>query len=327
MIQEQTIRKLTDYLLQNTCTTNSSGLYNGKAGLSLSLFEAARYLQDENVENRAFELLQEALVDKNKNCSFENGLPGIGYVLLYLIENKLVDADFDEIFGEQYEAIIRSFENIENEPPRLVNSLQAIYYFSKVSGIKQKDDRLRCIIKKIIEGLELFLTIQLNDFMDIHYINNKTSVLNIHKIYLKLICYTNYVQFSKTLLDDFADLYRKGRITSSLAVGHYLNTITKKHKIEKYKDIVEENIINGIKNIHFEGLSLKDRIDLTLLIRDNENKGITHDALLPDLKSTHKEGMIQNLIKTNDKNHSPLGYGTGAGRLLLFYVNKQAELL
>ena len=88
MINETKIRKLIDYTLLNACSINSSGLYNGKAGIALALFEVARYLQDEYIEEQAFDLLQEALVSKTEDISFENGLSGIGYVLLYLIENE-----------------------------------------------------------------------------------------------------------------------------------------------------------------------------------------------------------------------------------------------
>lgn len=325
MIQEQTIRKLTDYLLQRAGSVNSSGLYDGNAGLSLSLFEAARYLQDENIENKVFNLLQKALLTKNKDYHFENGLSGIGYVLLYLIENKFVDADFNEIYGKQYEKIIGNFDHIEKEPQRLVNSLQSIYFFSKVSNIKQEDERLKSIMKRIIEGLEFFLAIQLNDFTDIHYINNKVDILKIYELYLKLIDYSGYVHFSKLLLKDYANLYRTGRIMSSLTIGHYLDVIVKQHNIKEYEDVVEYNIKNGIENIHPETLSLKEKIDLTILIY--KNKVITPCGLLPDMKNIHEEVVIENVRVTKNNTSSPFGYGAGLGRLLLFYVNKHAEFV
>lgn len=62
---------------------------------------------------------------------------------------------------------------MEKEPLRLVNSLQSIYFFSKISNIKQEEERLKSIIKRITEGLKFFLTLQLNDITDNHYINNK----------------------------------------------------------------------------------------------------------------------------------------------------------
>lgn len=46
MSQEELIRKLTDYVLLNAYSVNSTGLYNVKAGLSLSFFVVARLLND-----------------------------------------------------------------------------------------------------------------------------------------------------------------------------------------------------------------------------------------------------------------------------------------
>ena len=54
MINETTIRKIVDNILLNASSVNSSGLYNGKAGMALALFEAARYLKDDGIEEKAF---------------------------------------------------------------------------------------------------------------------------------------------------------------------------------------------------------------------------------------------------------------------------------
>ena len=58
MINEDKILKIVDELLLNISFINSSGLYNGKAGIALSLFEAARFLQDEQIEDKAFDIFQ-----------------------------------------------------------------------------------------------------------------------------------------------------------------------------------------------------------------------------------------------------------------------------
>ena len=54
MISDTTIRKLVDYISLNACSVNSSGLYNGKSGISLALFETAKCLQDTEIEDKAF---------------------------------------------------------------------------------------------------------------------------------------------------------------------------------------------------------------------------------------------------------------------------------
>jgi len=327
MIQENNIQKIAEFMLQNIDMVSLAGLYNGKAGISLSLFLASGYLQDEHLEDIAYRLFQESIIIKNYDMGFENGLTGIGYVMLYLIENKQLEADFDEIFGIQYETIIKSFENIEKDPVRLVNSLQAIYFLSNASKIKKGDVRIQKIIKKIFEGLELFLTVQFQDFADINYINKKVEILTIYMIYLKLIVFSGYSYFSHSLLENYAALYRKGRIVSSLETGFYLKKVADKYNIFEYDDVINENLCSGIKNLYPKTLSLKERIDLTKITNNIKCEGIKESDFIPHIESMQNEKIIQNLLKTIDEKSSPFGYGAGLGRLLIYYVNEQVELL
>lgn len=104
-INEALIKKAAEHVMLNSCSVSSSGLFKGKAGMSLALFEVARFLEDEYIEDQALQTLQESLLTKTNDPGFENGLSGIGYVLLYLTKNKLVEADFDELFGDKLQFI------------------------------------------------------------------------------------------------------------------------------------------------------------------------------------------------------------------------------
>lgn len=327
MIQKIAIQKLVEFILRKIEHVNLTGLYSGKAGLSLSLFLASEYLEDEHIENIAFRLLQESLIVKNNDLSFENGLSGIGYVLSYLIQNKYLEADFDDIFEAQYETLIKSLENIEKDPLRLVNSLQIIYILANFSKFKKEDNRIPEIIKKIFEGLELFLIIQFQDFEDIHYINRKTDVLNIYKTYLKLISYSYYNHFSHSLLSNYAALYQKGKVLSSLEIGFYLKNIVDKYNIKEYQDIIDLNINNGIKNIHLDTLTLKQRIDLAKIGNNIQCKNIDKYNLFPQIQNLHNDKVIQNFTTMIDEGLSVLGYGAGLGRLLIYCINGKVELL
>ena len=223
MPQTETIRKIAKRLLQDAEKTTSAGLHNGKAGLSLSLFMAARYLQDESIEDAAYQLLKESLTIKTGDISFENGRSGTGYALLYLIENNYLEADFDEIFGEQYEMIIKNLSIIEKMPLLLLQLRQAIYFLSKAVGIKKEDNRIPKIIQKFFEGLELYLIIQFQDFTDPRYIKNKTEVLNIYRNYRQLVDYSGYKHFSRALSEDYEDLCRKGVIKNSFESDFHMH--------------------------------------------------------------------------------------------------------
>jgi hypothetical protein len=327
MVDMETIRRIADKVLQNSGKMSFTGLYNGKAGMSLSLFVAAGYLQDERMEDAAHKLFLESLIIKNSDVSFENGLAGTGYAILYLIENKYMEADFDELFGTQYETLIRSFDNIEKVPQRLVNSLQTLYFFSKIRNIKKQDGRINEIIKKVFDGLELFLTVQFHDFTDIRYINRKADVLSIFSVWLKLIDYTGYNCFSRSLIEEYAALYRRDRIVSSLVTGYYLSKVSEKNNIQEYKYLINQNIINGLNNIYLSTLSLRERIDLAKITDDIKYMDIKEKDMLPEIESIHKEKVMTDLLKTVDEKSHPFGYGAGLGRLLIYCVNKNTELL
>lgn len=321
MVRKIDISKLVDQILLNAVSINSSGLYNGKAGLSLALFEASRYSNDENIENEAFLFLQEALVIKSQDYSFENGLSGIGYVLCYLIKNKFIEADFNEIFGKQYEQVIKDIITIRNDPERLLRSLKIIYFLSIVREINGKDKRINEIIKAVFEGLELYLSLQFYDWNDdIYYVNNKTDVLETYETYLKLLEYSEYSDFSKLLLRDYTDLYRKNKILSSYTVGHYLQRLTTKYGISDYKDVIEFNINNGLKNIYMNALTLKEKIEIMCLIHEDNDIFNNNEAV---------ETIIKNIDMKiiPDGQSIPIDYQNGLARYLAFYVNRNIPQL
>ncbi|MCC8147186.1 MAG: hypothetical protein LIO93_12310, partial [Bacteroidales bacterium] len=127
-MDKERLYKLIDYLLLNAFSVNSLGLYNGKAGMSLCLFEAARLFEDDRLEEYAFELIQEAIVltDLQNDHSFQSGLSGIGFVVLYLLKNGFLEGNFKEFFGTQLEDILST---LNNEKP-LRNYLLSIYFLS-----------------------------------------------------------------------------------------------------------------------------------------------------------------------------------------------------
>ena len=218
-------------------------------------------------------------------------------------------------------------QNIEKVPLMLLKSLQIVYFLSKVSYIKEEDKRVHEIIKKIFEGIELYLTVQFYDFVDTRYINKKLDVLNTYKTYLKLVDYSGYTHFSRYLLEDYVALYRKGKITSSLEVGFYLSRITGKYNIKEYEDVINENINNSINNIYLDALSLKERIDFAKIINDIKYKKINEFDLLQEIENMNEDKVILSLLKTIDEKSFPFGYGAGLGRLLIYRINKQIELL
>lgn len=323
MINELIIRKLVDYILLNASFVNLPGLYNGKAGIALALFEAARFLQDEKIEDKAFELFQECLVRPTNDYSFENGLSGIGYVLIYLITYKFIDADFNEIFKEQCEKIISDLDNIDKHPEKLLLSLKITYFLSVLKSVHYEDIRINQIVEKIFQGAELYLSLQFFDWKNIYYINRKTDVLQIYETYLKLIDFTGYINFSSYLMNSYAALYRAERIASSLPTGYYLNSIMRQNNITQYRDVIENNVNYGLKDINPNLLFLEQKINLTKII-ENINK-VEGDDKLVDIDCFG--GNFEKIKRTIRHNHPLYGYQYGLARYLIYSVNKKTTLL
>jgi hypothetical protein len=129
------------------------------------------------------------------------------------------------------------------------------------------------------------------------------------------------------VLNDYATLYRKGMIASSLETGHYLHLLTTKNGIEGYDDIISGHISSGIKNIYPCTLSLKERIGLAKLMRIHKPSGISGNDIILDKRSIQNEYKSLNMLKMDNMKFNPSGYGFGLARLLLFYVNHEMELL
>lgn len=95
------VRLLADYVRWNMPAVGCSGLYNGRAGLALSLFECAAQLGDTVLETSASVCLRQALAAEVKDVGFECGQAGIGFALAYLMRRGLVEASYNDLYGRQ----------------------------------------------------------------------------------------------------------------------------------------------------------------------------------------------------------------------------------
>ena len=315
------IHNLTNYLLLNAYSFRSNGLYNGKAGVSLCLFELSRHNNDEKVEEHALELLQEslALSDKTKDIYWEDGLSGIGFVLLYLIVNKFLDADFEELFGEQLR-VIQS--QLEKQTEFSKKDLTLTYLGTLLSHYQNKTEHIIPVFE-ILKKNENILKKQLEAYDSIDSKEIKYDVLNHMESYVKTasIC-TNY-KISKTLINRYIELYERRRAFGNFSTGHYLEktAITEKEKL-----IVGGIKRNAIQNIYPDTLSLAQRTELLYLMSQ-------HNQCYQDQIKQLEKGLfdMDNLCYERDISLSVLnqdlmaGYSSGVARLLLYWVYKETN--
>ena len=101
--------RIAQYLLVNGSFINSLGLLTGKMGIVIFFCHYSRHANNAVYEEFAGELLDEIYeeIHNETPISFADGLCGIAWGILHLIENGFVDADPDEVLSDIDQAIMK----------------------------------------------------------------------------------------------------------------------------------------------------------------------------------------------------------------------------
>jgi len=141
-------------LLLNSSFINNIGLMHGKMGISIFFFHLARQTKNQIYEDYAGELIDEIYeeITLDTPLDFENGLAGIGWGIEYLVQNKFIEADTDEVLEEFDNLIFK--ELIYNTPKEigLLNGIVGIgaYFLKRVQPAIPKGKNLASNDEKII---------------------------------------------------------------------------------------------------------------------------------------------------------------------------------
>ena len=329
MINDTTIRNIADYILLKACSLDSSGLYNGKAGIVVTLFETSKYLQCEYIEEQAFALLKETLLAKMDDLSFENGLSGIGYALLYLIKEKFINGDFEELFDKNHLKIEKGLETIlKQRSPNLASSfLTTIFYLGRFSegAVGQGNKE---IINYLLKMSSEQLISNLNKVRQGVYTISKIETVRLFEIYLKVIDKFNLLEYEIGVLELYSDLFVKNKLICNMTVGHYLSKVGKKINNESILSVGEKNMELAVQNIYYETLSLSQKINQLYYMRQSCKPywqtinsieqsllyQVDNDALEKELlKGIYPQGLIA-------------GYKSGLSRFLLYYIYANKDI-
>lgn len=100
--QSKSLNRLMEYLIINNVNVINNGLYHGKMGVIICLCEYARYVNDDIYLELAGDLLDEIFGEMNFDIpvNYENGVCGLGWGVEYLIRQKYMSGNTDEILEE-----------------------------------------------------------------------------------------------------------------------------------------------------------------------------------------------------------------------------------
>jgi hypothetical protein len=307
------IRETIDLLLLNAYSVEQSGILDGKVGISLTLFELSRYFNDEKFENHAFDLLQEALAHDVKGYNFATGQSGLAYAVSYLINNKFIDADYFELFGERHNAIIKTIKTLKY---KFSNGLDYTYHLFFIHSLRQyidNKDYIKCnavlvsLINKTLNGFEKTVDMKTGNFFHIYasillstkYLQNEGFVKKIHRIQKKLEQMNYVCQYPLFPLQMyFAGIKEYDALIRLCMDNIVLQAIDFKQKT---------NLIIHLHRLYH----LDNSLDYRATAKEIMNSLIDDDLQLFENK------IYKNIIRSNI-----FGYGIGSGlsRLILLHL-------
>lgn len=145
------LKRISNILFLNASFLDNLGLLKGKMGVAIFFYHYYRYSGNVIYNEFANELIDEIYTEINVETpiSFADGLAGIGWGLHYLVKNKFVKADIDEVLSEIDNAI-----NLLSNNGGVLNSDQdhffslGHYYIARLANQKTKKEKNIAIIKK-----------------------------------------------------------------------------------------------------------------------------------------------------------------------------------
>lgn len=101
MEENNLLKRIIWHLFLNTSGINDLGLFHGKMGIVLFLYNCARFKKLPICEEFAGEILDEICNNLHMELpiNFENGLCGIGWGIEYLIQNHFLEGNSNEILA------------------------------------------------------------------------------------------------------------------------------------------------------------------------------------------------------------------------------------
>lgn len=123
-------QRMVHHLILKSPFINDLGLFHGKMGIALFFFEYGRSTGCDVYTDIAEELLDDiwALIDAELSISFESGLSGIGWGIEYLLQNRFISGDGNEVC-EEMDRIIMQTDLCRLDDQRLDTGLEGLFYY------------------------------------------------------------------------------------------------------------------------------------------------------------------------------------------------------
>lgn len=183
------------FLILNGYSQQNNGLMYGKMGTAISLFQLSRCLEDENLENHAYEMTNQVLASYTYHDSFDNGRIGLAWALVYLINNQYIEIDYHEIFGKEHDTIMESIRKYIPKENNVHQSFDYLLFLLIVVPNISPYNLDAKIIDEILDTIYSYSEKVINDSIDEFYListriiglSNSCKYVNLDKCAEKVI--------------------------------------------------------------------------------------------------------------------------------------------
>lgn len=270
LLTSDTRKSLIDALSLNMYAERNMGYAFGKTGIALTLLNVAHKFgrQYEYLEDHAVSLLEETLAVNIEQPTFANGNAGIGFALNHIIDNRLIDADYADLFSARHENIVSAIKNLTYNENDSFDYADYLFFIGSVgesfadSDMSICQNRLVSLINKCFDTYESRL--------DTWQARNMYYVFSI-----RLMAVINALQsYRCEYAEHFFDIILRNAIRlhdddyiCPYSVFYIYLYLTELHLLDsKYTDTVSRMFEECLKNIIAETLSFRELIDVVYLL-------------------------------------------------------------
>lgn len=316
-------KSLSDFLLLNAHSLPQSTLANGKAGVALALGLLGKALDDEYIQDQSVDILEEALLYKGQDLSFDDGWAGICWVLIVLLREELLDADYNELVEDKHQAIIKSLEVLQSRETLGIKGRFEQLILLEEYELLYPSPSISPLLSNIVSTLEDEVAKLLNTWCSLRAdkrvrLMRASDLLSLVSTYLKTVQRVRRVP-RQQIIGLLEACYESGGLPHSYLLGLLLEQTS----VASASELALRNLKYGAIKLN-QPLYLREILDVLIELR---NTPLTYERgqLIQPLET--RIGIVQELDESKLINHLPnaflrVGYGYGISRLVLYLIGR-----
>lgn len=147
--KDELLRLIVQHLIINSGFTNNLGLFHGKMGIALFFCHYARHSNKSLYNDFAGELIEMINEDLTEDIpiNMENGLSGIGWSIEYLVNNKFMTGNTNDILTEIDERIMQ-YDPLRMKDYSFNQGITGILFYVSTRLISQNRGTTNCSFDK-----------------------------------------------------------------------------------------------------------------------------------------------------------------------------------